>query len=58
MIGFWYLVAIFAVPFIALGYLVSAAEVKKDFHYASVFAKFIMIYGILTIIPFYWYFLK
>jgi len=58
VIGFWYLVAIFAVPFVALGYLISAAEVKKDFHYASMFAKFVMLYGLLTMVPFYWYFLK
>lgn len=58
VISFWYLVGIFAVPFIALGYLISAAETKKDFHYASVFAKFVMLYGLLTMIPFYWYFLK
>jgi 4-hydroxybenzoate polyprenyltransferase len=58
VIGFWYLVAIFAIPFIALGYLVSSADTKKDFHYASAFAKFVMLYGLLTMIPFYWYFLK
>ncbi|MEO8085830.1 MAG: geranylgeranylglycerol-phosphate geranylgeranyltransferase [Bacteroidota bacterium] len=58
VINFWYLVGIFAIPFIGLGYLVSAAETKKDFHYASVFAKFVMLYGILTMVPFYWYFLK
>ncbi|CAN5578194.1 geranylgeranylglycerol-phosphate geranylgeranyltransferase [soil metagenome] len=58
VISFWYLVGIFAIPFIALGYLVSSAETEKDFHYASTFAKFIMLYGILTMVPFYWYFLK
>jgi 4-hydroxybenzoate polyprenyltransferase len=58
VIDFWYLVAIFAIPFFALGYLVSAAEIKKDFQYASAFAKFVMLYGLLTMIPFYWYFLK
>ena len=58
VISFWYLVGLFAIPFVALGYLVSSAETKKDFHYASSFAKFVMLYGILTMIPFYWYFLK
>lgn len=58
VINFWYLVAIFAIPMAGLAYLVSAAETKKDFHYASQFAKFVMIYGILTMVPFYWYFLK
>jgi 4-hydroxybenzoate polyprenyltransferase len=58
VINFWYLVGIFAIPFIALGYLVTSADTKKDFHYASTFAKFVMLYGMLTIVPFYWYFLK
>ncbi len=58
VISFWYLVGIFVIPFIALGYLVWSAETKKDFHYASVFAKLTMMYGILTMVPFYWYFLK
>ena len=58
VISFWYLLGLFAVPFVALGYLVTSAETKKDFHYASVFAKFVMLYGILTMVPFYWYFLK
>jgi 4-hydroxybenzoate polyprenyltransferase len=58
VISFWYLVGLFAIPFMALGYLVVSAETKKDFHYASVFAKFLMLYGVLTMIPFYWYFLK
>lgn len=58
VISFWYLAGIFIVPFIALGYLISSAETKKDFHYASTFAKFVMLYGLLTMIPFYWYFLK
>jgi len=58
VISFWYLLGLFAIPFVALGYLVTSAETKKDFHYASVFAKFVMLYGILTMVPFYWYFLK
>jgi len=58
VISFWYLVGIFTIPFFALGYLVNSAETKKDFHYASAFAKFVMLYGMLTMVPFYWYFLK
>ncbi len=58
VINFWYMIGIFAVPYVALTYLISSADSKKDFHYASLFAKFIMLYGILTIIPFYRYFLK
>jgi 4-hydroxybenzoate polyprenyltransferase len=58
VIGFWYLVGLFAVPFIALGYLVSSADTRKDFHYASSFSKFVMLYGIMTMVPFYWYFLR
>jgi 4-hydroxybenzoate polyprenyltransferase len=58
VINFWYLVGLFVIPYAALAYLVNSAETKKDFHYASLFAKFIMLYGILTMVPFYWYFLK
>ena len=58
VLSFWYLAGMFVIPFAALAWLVITAEVKKDFHYASVFAKVVMIYGILTIIPFYFYFLR
>jgi 4-hydroxybenzoate polyprenyltransferase len=58
VINFWYLLAIFMISFAALSYLIASATEKKDFTYASIFAKLVMLYGILTMIPFYYYFLK
>jgi 4-hydroxybenzoate polyprenyltransferase len=58
VVSFWYLVSIFVIPFAALIYLVGTASEKKDFHYASVFTKLIMIAGVLSMVPFYFYFLR
>ncbi len=58
VISFWYLTGLFAIPFFALAYLTTTAAEKNDFHYASVFAKVVMLYGILTMVPFYYFFLK
>ena len=57
VINLWWLLTMFLVPFFALASLVYSAEEKKDFYYASLFTKFIMLAGILTMIPFYIYFL-
>ena len=58
VISFWYLSGMFVIPFSALAWLVKTADDKKDFHYASVFAKGVMFYGILSIVGFYYYFLR
>jgi 4-hydroxybenzoate polyprenyltransferase len=58
VISMWNLVAIFEVPFIALAYLIITASVKKDFHFASSFTKIIMVLGILSLLPFYYFFLR
>lgn len=58
VIDFWYLLAMFLVPFLALAYLVYSATEKKDFYYASQFTKIIMLFGILSMLPFYYFFLK
>ncbi len=58
VINFWYLYALFAIPFLALAYLISQAEVKKDFMYASLFTKLIMFAGICSMFGFWFYFLK
>jgi len=58
VINFWYLQGLFMIPFSALIYLIVSAEEKKDFTYASIFSKLVMLYGILTMIPFYYYFLR
>jgi hypothetical protein len=47
-----------SIPFAALLYLVITASEKKDFYYASMFSKIIMLCGILSMIPFYYYFLR
>ena len=58
VINFWYLVSLFLIPLIALSYLVISASGKKDFYYASLFTKIIMIGGITTIFLFWKYFLS
>jgi len=58
VINFWMLVAMFVIPFAALSYLVKNAQEKSDYYYAGVYTKFIMLAGILTMIPFYYYFLR
>ncbi len=58
VINFWFLLSIFGIPFLALGYMISNAEEKKDFTYASLFAKFIMVGGIFSIVGFWYYFLR
>ncbi|MBK6446956.1 MAG: geranylgeranylglycerol-phosphate geranylgeranyltransferase [Bacteroidetes bacterium] len=57
VISFWYLLSMFLIPFLALTYLIYSANEKKDYYYASLFTKIIMLVGILTMIPFYYYFL-
>ncbi len=58
IVNFAYLIGMFLIPFAALSYLVSTASEKKDYHYASMFTKGIMVYGILSMIPFWYYFLR
>lgn len=57
VIGLGYLLSMFLIPFFALTYLVYSAKEKRDYYYASLFCKFIMLGGILSMIPFYVYFL-
>jgi 4-hydroxybenzoate polyprenyltransferase len=56
--NFWYMLFMFSIPLFALIYLVITAGEKKDYHYASVFAKVLMLAGILTLYPFWLKFLK
>ncbi|MCX6292029.1 MAG: geranylgeranylglycerol-phosphate geranylgeranyltransferase [Bacteroidetes bacterium] len=58
VINFWNLLAIFEIPLVALSYLVVSAEEKKDYHFASTFVKIIMVLGIFSLLPFYYYFLR
>ncbi len=58
VIDFWYLSFMFSIPLVALSYLVVSANEKKDFYYASLFTKVIMVIGTLTIFPLWYFFLK
>jgi len=58
VISIWNLLAIFEIPFLALAYLVMTASEKKDFHFASTFAKLIMVLGVFSLFPFYYFFLR
>lgn len=58
VINFWYLLAMVLIPILALAYLIAQAEEKKDFTYASLFTKLIMIGGTLSMIGFWYYFLR
>jgi 4-hydroxybenzoate polyprenyltransferase len=58
VINFWYLACLFLIPLAALQYLIITASEKKDFYYASLFSKIVMLYGLLSIVPFYYFFLK
>ena len=56
--NFWMMAVMFFIPFAALISLVRSAEQKKDYYYAGLFAKLIMVAGVLTMLPFYFYFLR
>jgi len=58
VISFWNLIAMFEIPFLALAYLVITASEKKDFHFASTFTKIIMVLGVFSLFPFYYFFLR
>lgn len=58
VISWWNLLLIFVLPLIGLAYLISTAEDKRDFHFASLFAKIYMTFGIISIFPFWYYFLR
>ena len=58
VISYWNLLAIFEIPFVALAYLVVTAQEKKDYHFASLFTKIMMVLGIFTLFPFYYFFLR
>jgi 4-hydroxybenzoate polyprenyltransferase len=58
VISIWNLLGIFLIPLLALAYLVASATGKKDFYYASMFAKILMAGGVCSIYLFWHYFLK
>lgn len=58
VISWWNLLLIFILPLIGLSYLTGSAEEKSDFHNASIFTKVYMTMGIISIFPFWYYFLR
>ena len=58
VINFWYLISMFIIPISALAYLVNSANQKKDYFYASLFSKILMLGGIFSMFLFWNYFLK
>ena len=58
VISFWILCGIFLIPLLLLAYMVFIAEEKKDFHFASIFAKAYMVFGITSLLGFWYYFLR
>ena len=58
VINFWYLISMFLIPISALAYLVHSANQKKDYFYASLFSKILMLGGIFSMFLFWNYFLK
>jgi 4-hydroxybenzoate polyprenyltransferase len=57
LVDFYFLSAMFLIPYASLSYLILTAEEKKDFYYAGVFLKILMLAGVLTVLPFNYYFL-
>ncbi len=58
ILNFWYLLSFFVIPFAALSFLVFTANEKKDFYYAGLYSKILMVAGVLTILPFWYYFIR
>jgi 4-hydroxybenzoate polyprenyltransferase len=58
VISFWSLTGFFILPLAGLFYLVITASGKRDYHYASIYTKILMSAGILTMYPFWYFFLR
>ena len=58
VLNFWYLTGLFLIPLIALIYLIKSASEKKDYYFASLYSKIIMLGGVFLIFFFWFYFLK
>ena len=58
VLSVWYLLAFLSIPFIALSYLIFTANEKKDFYFAGLYSKILIVAGILTILPFWYYFIR
>jgi len=58
VIKFWNLLIFCELPFAALLFLVATAHEKKEFRFISLFTKYIMLMGILSLLPLFYYFIK
>lgn len=58
VIGWWNLAIISGIPLLAVLYLLFHAEEKKDYTFISGFVKLYMLIGILSMLPFWYFFLK
>lgn len=58
VISVWYMSGMFVIPLTALSYLIITAREKKDFFYASMFTKILMLGGLISIFLFWHFFLK
>ncbi|MFM2134758.1 MAG: hypothetical protein RL021_158 [Bacteroidota bacterium] len=58
VVTWWNVLLLFALPLAGLGYLIATGESSKDYHFASLYTKGYMLLGILSILPFWYYFLR
>jgi len=58
VIRFWNLLIFCEIPFAALLFLVATASEKKDFRFISNVTKVIMLLGILSLLPLFYFFIK
>lgn len=58
VVSWWNLLLIFELPLAGLCYLLITASEKNDFHYASIFSKIYMLIGLVSMFPFWYYFLR
>ncbi|MEO0312576.1 MAG: hypothetical protein RIQ89_2233 [Bacteroidota bacterium] len=54
----WNMLAFFLIPVVALIYLIYSANTSQDARFAQLFCKYYMLIGILSLIPFYYFFIK
>jgi 4-hydroxybenzoate polyprenyltransferase len=55
--NYWNMLVVCELPLAALLYLTAVAREKKDFHLASAAAKIVMLLGMLSLLPLYYYFI-
>ncbi|MFM2206260.1 MAG: hypothetical protein RL213_235 [Bacteroidota bacterium] len=57
-VSWWNIAFSFTVPLAGLVYLVATADEQRDFHFASIYAKLYLLLGMLSIFPFWYFFLR